>query len=329
MGSDTAAAVAETIAETAGMITDVAAEATIGTQTITQTAVREASAITDTEATWATFETVATEASVTVANVASLETVTDTTSVAADATATVSDASSGIMTAVEEVLVFAGLTAHTVVDSTTTTVDATIDTVTEIFGTTDQVVGKASEITTDTAGTGHDGTSDAVTTISEAASAVIEAVAGDGASADQATVLNETTTTVVSDLDAASLQRIQGGSSPMRDQRFLLSVNRGQTEGERFPGNEPAAACEDASSLNCALTGSADGIDSLVESVASIIRILALTGLTLLPWVAAAGVLASLGGLALAVSRRRRAARSLPEEALPRGSHVKDAWAYS
>lgn len=115
----------------------------------------------------------------------------------------------------------------------------------------------------------------------------------------------------------------------MRDQRFLLSVNRGQTEGERFQGNEPVLACEDASSLNCALTGSADGIDSLVESVASIIRILALTGLTLLPWVGAAGMLASLGGLALAASRRRRAAGSVPEEALPRGSHVKDAWAYS
>ena len=89
------------------------------------------------------------------------------------------------------------------------------------------------------------------------------------------------------------------------------------------------AACEDASGLNCAMTGSADGIDSLVESVASIIRILALTGLTLLPWVVAAGMLAFLGGLALAASRRRRAASSLPEEALPRESHVKDAWAYS
>lgn len=115
----------------------------------------------------------------------------------------------------------------------------------------------------------------------------------------------------------------------MRDQRFLLSVNRGQTEGERFPGNEPVASCEDAAGPSCALTASADGIDSLVESVASIIRILALTGLTLLPWVAAAGMLASMGGLALAASRRRRATGSLSEATLPRGSHVKDAWAYS
>ena len=115
----------------------------------------------------------------------------------------------------------------------------------------------------------------------------------------------------------------------MRGEGFLLSLNRGQTEGERFPGSEPVASCEDAASPSCALTGSADGIDSLVESVASIIRILALTGLTLLPWVVAAGMLASLGGLALAASRRRRAAGSLPDETLPRGSHVKDAWAYS
>ena len=115
----------------------------------------------------------------------------------------------------------------------------------------------------------------------------------------------------------------------MRDERFLLSANRGQTEGERFRGNEQVAPCEDASSPNCALTERADGIDSLVESVASIIKMLALTGLTLLPWVATAAMLASLGGLALAASRRRRAAASLPGEALPRGSHAKDAWAYS
>jgi hypothetical protein len=316
------------------MLTDVAAEAAIGTQAITHTAVREASAITvepfaavvdaAMDATWATFETVATEALAT----------------ASGATTTVSDASSEVMTAVEGVLVFADLTAQTIDDSITTTVDATTDVtallgetatqvVTKASGTAEEVVGMASEITTDTVGAGPDGTSDAVTTLSEAASAVIAAVAGDGASAVPTTVLKEATETVVSDLDPASLQRIQGGSSPMRDQRFLLSVNRGQTEGERFPGNEPVAACQDASSLNCALTGSADGIDSLVESVASIIRILALTGLTLLPWVVAAGMLASLGGLALAASRRRRAAGSLPEEALPRGSHVKDAWAYS
>ena len=115
----------------------------------------------------------------------------------------------------------------------------------------------------------------------------------------------------------------------MRDERFLLSANRGQTEGERFQGNEQVAHCEDASSPNCGLTESADGIDSLVESVASIIKMLALTGLTLLPWVATAAMLASLGGLALAASRRRRAAASLPGGALPRGSHAKDAWAYS
>lgn len=370
MASDAAAAVVETFSYASGMMTDVAAEATSSTQPITETAIREASAITvepfaavvdeAADATWATFETVATEASATVSDVTSLETVAGATSTVADATNTVSDVSSEVITAVEEVLVSADVTAHTVVDSTTTTVDATadrtpllgetatqakvtlagatadtiseaavltIDAMTEVFGTADQVVGMASETTTDTVGAGPDGTSDAVATLSEAVSAVIAAISGDGALADPTTVLNGASETVVSDLDPASLQEIRGGSS--RDQRFLLSVNRGQTEGERFPGNEPVAACEDASSLNCALTGSADGIDSLVESVASIIRILALTGLTLLPWVVAAGMLASLGGLALAGSRRRRATGSVPEEALPRGSHVKDAWAYS
>ena len=363
MGSDTAAAFAETIAETAGMMTDLAAEATTRALATTRTAVREASAITDAGATWATFETVATEASATVSNVTSLGAVTGATSTIAGATDTVSDASWEVITAVAEVLVSADLTAHTVVDSITTTVDATTDVTAllgesatrarvtlagttadtiseaavmtidamaaEVFGTTDQVVGMASEITAATGGAGPDGTNDAVKTLSEAASAVIAAVIGDGALADPTTVLNEATETVVSDPDPASPRRVQGGSSRMPDERFLLSVNRGQTGGERFQGNEPVAPCEDVSGLNCPLTRSADGIDSLVESVASIIRILALTGLTLLPWVVAAGMLASLGGLALATSRRRRAASSLPEEALPRGSHVKDAWAYS
>jgi hypothetical protein len=311
--------------------------------------------------------------------VAPLETVTDTTAIAADALTSAFDATTEVIAGVEEILVFAGLAAQTLVDSTTTTVDTTtditapigetateasvtlsgttvdklsetteitIEPVTEVFGEGDQVVGLASEIASDTVGTGPAGISDAATTLSEAASAVVAAIGGDGALADPTAVLNEATETVASDLVPASLgstdeasegaisgpmtlgRSIQGGRSPMRNER-LLSVNRSQTEGERFQGTEPVAPCGDASSLDCALTGGADGIDSLVESVASIIRILALTGLTFLPWVAAAGMLAFLGGLALAASRRRRAAGSLPEAALPRGSHVKDAWAYS
>jgi hypothetical protein len=320
IGSAPAAAVAEAIADTAGMIADVAAEATASTESIAQTAVREASAITvepspaivdaSADATWATFETVATEAAATVSDVTSLETVTGASSTVADATNTVS---------------FAGATADTISEAAVLTIDA----MTEGLGTAAHTVGVASETTTDTVGAEPDGASDAVATLSEAVSAVIAAVSGDGALADPTTVLNGASETTVSGLDPASLQRLQGGSPPMRDGRFRLSVNRGQTEGERFQGNEPVAPCEDASSLNCTFTGSPDGIDSLVESVASIIKILALTGLTLLPWVAAAGMLASLGGLAFAASRRRRATGSLPETAHPREGHVKDAWAYS
>ena len=333
-----------------------------------------------TDAIWATFETVTTESSSLDSNVEPLETVADTTAIAADPPTSAFAVTTEVIAGVEEVLVFADLAAQTLVDSTTATVDTTtditapigetateasvtlsgttvdklsettertIEPVTEVFGEGDQVVGLASEITSDTVGTGPAGISDAATTLSEAASAVVAAIGGDGALADPTAVLNAATETVASDLVPASLgstdeasegaisgpmtlgRSIQGGRSPMRNERLLLSVNRSQTEGERFQGTEPVAPCGDASSLDCALTGGADGIDSLVESVASIIRILALTGLTFLPWVAAAGMLAFLGGLALAASRRRRAAGSLPEAALPRGSHVKDAWAYS
>jgi len=310
VGSDAAAGVVEAISETGAVVTDLAAEATASAQA---TAAREAIAITNgpssaiveavADATWATFETVATEASATVSSVAPVETETGTTSTTSDA-ATVSDTSSEVMTGVEDALMLSNLAAQTIVDSTTTT------------------------ITSATEGAGPDGTTEAMQTLSEAASAVIAAVSEDGALADPTTASNEATETDGFSLDAASLRRIQGGTGPMRDEGFLLSLNRGQTEGERFPGSEPVASCEDAASPSCALTGSEAGIDSLVESVASIIRILALTGLTLLPWVAAAGMLATLGGLALAASRRRRATGSL-SETTPRGSHVKDAWAYS
>jgi hypothetical protein len=356
MGGVTAAAIVETITGAAGVMTDAVTEATTSTQATTQTAVREASAIVvespaaivdaAADATWATFETVATEASATVPDVASLETVKDTRPTTADATTTVSHASSEVLTGVEEVLAYSDLASQTIVDSTTTTSDAATH-VTTLLGHT------ANEAQATLAEAAAEATPEAAVTIAdamtEAASAAIVAVGGDGGLADPTAVLNEATVTVVSALDPASrgsvddasedassgpetfgeAGSIQGEHSPMRNERLRFSMDRIRSEGERFQGTEPVAPCEDPSSLNCALTRGADGIDSLVESVASIIKILALTGLTLLPWLAAAGMLVFLGGVALAASRRRRATCSLRNGTLPPGSHVKDVWAYS
>ena len=197
VGSDAAAGVVEAISETAVVVTDLAAEATASARETTQTAAREATAITNgpsaaiveavTDATWATSETVATEASATVSSVAPLETATGTTSTTSDAAATVSDTSSEVMTGVEDALVFSNLAAQTIVDSTTT-------------------------ITSPSEGAGPDGTTDAAQTLSEAASAVIAAVSDGGAPADTTTVPNEATETDVFSLDPASPRRIKEAS---------------------------------------------------------------------------------------------------------------------
>jgi hypothetical protein len=250
------------------------------------------------------------------------------------------------MTGVEDVLAFSDLAAQTFVNSFRTTSDV----VTSFLG---QTSNEAQVILADTAaGTMSEAAvtiADAATTLSQTASAAAATVGGEGGLTDPMAVVNEAMESIVSGLDPASVgitatvsgdavtepetfgqvSTSRGDSSPMRNERLLLGVNRSQAEGETLQGNEPVAPCADPSRLNCASTSGAGGIDSLVESVASIIRILALTGLMFLPWVAAAGMLVSLGGLALAASRRRRASRSLTEAALPRGSHVKDAWAYS
>lgn len=77
------------------------------------------------------------------------------------------------------------------------------------------------------------------------------------------------------------------------------------------PSVENPAPCPGAASTLCALTTDVSVTDSLAEAVASIIRALAFTGFTLLPWLAASFLLALAGALALAESRRREPFQNL------------------
>ncbi|MBA3363887.1 MAG: hypothetical protein H0T07_05740, partial [Actinobacteria bacterium] len=157
-------------------------------------------------------------------------------------------------------------------------------------------------------------TADTTQTVTETTADTTQAVAETTADTTQAVVETaadaSTGSTSGSGADSSSFLSMRGPAQSSQD--ALMSRLAAQRGGATtVPSVENPAPCPGAASTLCALTTDVSVTDSLAEAVASIIRALAFTGFTLLPWLAASFLLALAGALALAESRRREPFQNL------------------
>jgi hypothetical protein len=118
-----------------------------------------------------------------------------------------------------------------------------------------------------------------------------------------------------------------------RQKGWIRSILLARSSQREAPAAQPEtqALCQSSDQVMCSLTIAVNTSSSLLESVSSIIRSLAQTGLGLLTFMALVLALAVAGALALAEGWRRAGrakASGAPETSMDRSVAARDAWAY-
>jgi hypothetical protein len=215
-----------------------------------------------------------------------LDEVTDTTLDTVDATIdTAADTTSGAVDTVDATIDTAADTASGAVD----TVDATVG---AVSGTTSGAVGTITDATSDAGGSVADQPASLPSAVDGTIGAVADAVTADGSAS------NGPTDSVGSSADVTS--RLGGTTSSSRS-RVDAAPGTAVAMGRVDPGSAVIHAddCPAPTNRRCSSGSGTDDEDSLVDKIAEIIGLLALTGFHLLPWIAAAIVLSIGGWLAL------------------------------
>ncbi len=165
---------------------------------------------------------------------------------------------------------------------------------------TSPTVDAVSDAASGTAGAISDATSDAGQAVSGSAGALTDAEADGTGALGNAAASSEAGT-------ASGTTGAAPAGSPAHGASTLSPIQRAHAREEtRLTGALGEGPCAAHTSQVCSSAAGATPEDSLAEKVAEIIGLLALTGLHILPWVAAALTLTIVGSLALERGRPRR-----------------------
>lgn len=205
----------------------------------------------------------------------------------------------------------------TVVDTVSSTTSPTVGTVSSTTSATVGTVSNAASGTTGAIGGATSGASQSVSgsseTLTGAAADGTEAlgseVADDGAVADSGAETASGTTEAARQPRGSSAHTVTSSNStqgvdPLAPHGEPTLFPTLQEQGQ--PGTHGEGPCSDPASPACAAAAGVKESDSLAEKVAKIIGLLAVTGLRMMPWVAAALILTIVGSLALERGRPRR-----------------------
>jgi hypothetical protein len=188
-----------------------------------------------------------------------------------------------------------GDATETLVDTVSSTTSTTVDTVSSTTSTTVDTVSSTTSTTVDTVSDAASGAAGATEALGSpaadsgagTASGTADAAHHPGSSAHTVTSSNSTP-------GALRLTAHRGSTLPPTRSEGMLAEAQGE------------GPCSARTSQVCSFAPGENEDDSLAEKVAKIIGLLALTGLRVLPWVAAAVTLTVVGSLALERGRSRR-----------------------
>jgi hypothetical protein len=221
-----------------------------------------------------------------------------------------------------------GTVGGAVSDPVGTVGGAVSDPVGTVGGAVSDPVGTVGGAVSDPVGTVGGAVSDPVGTVGGAVSGTADALAAasDLVTGGTAPAATSGDTTAGSDAEEAYTWESGSMTARQRDPRTPWSAEAVELMAARPDVAGPdigsqTADCPAGGGGFCSTMLDVLSLGSLVDAVTSVIRSLALTGLTLLPWVAATLILTAIGVLGLRLTRER-SGRTRP---IQRGS---DAWAY-